>query len=56
MQACSYSADSYPKAEPKDKGSLPYITLRAGLRNEGYNMAHTWLHAISLAILMFRVR
>jgi hypothetical protein len=34
-QAGSNSADSSPKAEPREQRRLPYVPLRAGYRNGG---------------------
>jgi hypothetical protein len=39
------------RLSPKNKGGFPYITFRAGYRNGGYSLSHTWSHIISLAIL-----
>jgi hypothetical protein len=45
----SGSADSHPKAEPENKGALPYIPLKAGYRSEKQSLIHIWLHASLLA-------
>jgi hypothetical protein len=55
-QSSSDSADSHPKAEPQEQRGLPYIPLRAGYRNGGYSLSHTWSRALSLATLTSRVR
>jgi hypothetical protein len=38
------------RLSPQNKGGLPYIPFRAGYRNKGYSLSHTWSYAISLAI------
>jgi hypothetical protein len=55
-QAGSNSADSHPKLNAENKGSLPYIPFRAGYWNGGYSLSHTWSHTTSLAILTSGVR
>jgi hypothetical protein len=44
------------RLNPENKGGLPSIPFRAGYRNGGYSLSHTWSHAISLTILTSGVR
>jgi hypothetical protein len=39
------------RLSPESKGGFPYIPFRAGYRNGGYILSHTWSRIISLAIL-----
>jgi hypothetical protein len=45
-QADSDSVDSYPKAESPEQSGPSYIPFKAGYRNEGYRLSHTWSHAV----------
>jgi hypothetical protein len=43
----SRSAATQPIHIPENKGGFPYILWRAGYRNGGHSLFHTWSHAIS---------
>jgi hypothetical protein len=42
---------SIQRLSSKSKGGFPYVPFRAGYRNWGYSLSHTWSHTISLVIL-----
>jgi hypothetical protein len=46
--------DLGPKAEPENKGALPYIPLQAGYRSKKQALTHIWLQATLLAALLCR--